>query len=135
MATVHLLQPKPGKTLKESYAGTGYANAKGNTECVEFLRQALKAPPTVQWQEGKKITQGDTAVAAGTPIATFVNGKYPQTGSTGMHAAIYLGQNAVGIQVLDQWRAQGEVRERTIRWNPTSTSPSNDAKAFSVVEW
>jgi hypothetical protein len=135
MPSVHLLQPKPGQTLKDSYSGIAYANTKGNTECVEFLRQALSAPPTMQWKEGKKVTQGDATIAAGAPIATFVNGKYPQSGSTGMHAAIYLGQNAVGIQVLDQWRAQGQVKQRTIRWNPNSTSPSNDAKAFSVVEW
>jgi len=46
-------------------------------------------------------------MAPGTAIATFVGGRYPQAGTTGMHVAIYLGQNAEGIQVLDQWRAQG----------------------------
>jgi hypothetical protein len=89
----------------------------------------------LQWGEGKKVTKGDTTILPGTPIATFVDGKYPQTGSTGKHAAIYLGQDGTGIQVLDQWRAQGEVKQRTIRWDSKSSSPSNDGNAFSVVEW
>jgi len=75
------------------------------------------------------------ALTAGTAIATFINGKYPQVGSTGKHAAIYLGQNAIGIQVLDQWATQGSVQPRIIKWKPTSPSLSNDANAFSVIEW
>ena len=131
----HVLQPLPGKTLQTSYEGAAYTNGKGNTECVEFIQQTLGAPSTAAWLEGKKITQGDLTPRAGTAIATFVNGKYPQAGSTGKHAAIYLGQNGDGILVLDQWRAQGEVKQRTIRWNPSSPGASNDGKAFSIIEW
>ena len=131
----HLLTPQPGKTLEQSYAGLAYTNAQGNAECVEFIKQTLGAPATASWREGNKIKKGDLSPLAGTAIATFVNGKYPQDGSTGKHAAIYLGQDATGIQVLDQWRSQGSVKARTIKWVPTSPGASNDGNAFSTIEW
>ena len=90
-----------------------------------------------RWREGTKIKKGVMGALPGTAIATFVNGKYPQTGSTGKHAAVYMGQNDSGIQVLDQWAAQGMVLPRTIYWIPRHPhpSPSNDPFAFSVIEW
>jgi hypothetical protein len=131
----HVLGPIPPKTLEGSYEGVAYSDAQGNSECVEFIRQTLSAPATRFWNEGDKIKKGDLTPVPGTAIATFVNGKYPQDGSSGMHAAIYLGQNANGVEVLDQWRSQGEVRKRTIKWKPTSGGLSNDGNAFSVIEW
>jgi hypothetical protein len=132
----HILRPDSGKTLEESFAGKGYPNDKGNTECVEFIKQTLTAPPTKLWREGDKVTQGNRSILAGTAIATFVKGEYPQIGSSGKHAAVYLDQDGSGIIVLDQWRTQGSVRKRTIRWNPTDPpNLSNNGKAFSVIEW
>jgi hypothetical protein len=130
-----VLNPKPGKTLEQSYQGIAYTNDQGHAECVEFIKQALGAPSTPHWREGRKVGKGDLAIAAGTAIATFVNGKYPQDGSTGKHAAIYLGQTAEGISVLDQFRSQGAVQPRTIYWVPRSPGASNDGNAFSVIEW
>ena len=118
----------------ETYVGKAYKNNRGNTECVEFIRQTLGVSNTAVWVEGKKVTKGDHSIAKGTAIATFVKGKYPQEGSTGKHAAIYLDQSEIGIKVLDQWRAQGKVLQRTIKFEPTSSSLSNDGKAFSVIE-
>ena len=132
----HILKPDAGKTLEGTYAGSAYKNDAGNTECVEFIKATLDAPPTNLWREGVKIEKGKKSVLAGTAIATFINGKYPQTGSSGKHAAIYLDQDGSGIIVLDQWRAQGSVQKRTIRWNPTDPSSlSNNGNAFSVIEW
>jgi hypothetical protein len=119
----------------DQYRDKPFVNGKGNAECVEFLMQTLGAPATALWKEGRKIKKGDVALPRGTPIATFVDGKYPQHGSSGMHAAIYLGQDLLGIQVLDQWRKQGKVLPRTIKWIPTAPGLSNDGNAFSVVEW
>jgi hypothetical protein len=123
-----------------TYAKKRFPNAKGRTECVEFIQQTLGAPHTTAWHEGRKIvrvTAGETdPVPTGTPIATFVNGRYPQVGGTGgRHAAIYLGQDASGIQVMDQWNSQNEVRRRTIYWHPHSGGLSNNGNAFSVIEW
>ena len=73
-------------------------------------------------------------VARGTAIATFVDGAYPQIGNTGKHAAIYLGQNSEGIQVLDQWKDQGMVKPRTIPWIPRKLGLSNNGNAFSVID-
>lgn len=132
---VHILSPKPGKTLTQSYDGVAYLNEKGNAECVEFIKQTLNAPQTKLWREGKKVTRGDMTIPIGAAIATFVDGKYPQEGTTGKHAAIYLGQNALGIQVLDQFRRQGVVKPRTIKWTPSSHNLSDDGNAFSIIEW
>ena len=118
----------------ESTIGRSYLNAGGHAECVELVRQTLHAPPTALWKEGKKVSSSDTTISKGTAIATFVNGKYPQNRSTGMHAAIYVGQNAIGIQVLDQFRGQPIVKPRTIRWNG-GPSLSRNGSAFSVIEW
>lgn len=121
------------KDLTE-YEGKAFLNSKGNAECVEFVRQTLGLPPTLRWKEGKKITKGDSTILKGTAIATFVNGVYPQEGNSGKHAAIYLGYDEVGLIVLDQWRGQGMVKKRTIRWKPTNPGISNDGNAFSVIE-
>ncbi|HTC74131.1 MAG TPA: BPSL0067 family protein [Edaphobacter sp.] len=118
----------------EGCIGKAYANAKGNTECVELIHQMLHSPPTSMWKEGTKVVQGGAAIAKGTAIATFVNGVYPQVGNHGKHAALYLGQDAVGIQVVDQWKSQGMVKKRTIRWTG-GPNLSNNGSAFSVIEW
>lgn len=125
--------------MPESNVQRGFANARGNTECVEFIKQTLDAPATTAWRQGQRIIRlpphAPDPVARGTAIGTFVNGRYPQTGNSGMHAAIYLGQDAQGIHVLDQWRAQGRVLPRTIPWQPRRPGLSNDGTAFSVIEW
>jgi hypothetical protein len=131
----HVLRPRPGKTLEQSYKGIGYTNKEGHAECVEFIRQTLGAPSTPHWRAGKKIVKGDLTISIGTAIATFVNGKYPQDGSTGKHAAIYLGQTAEGILVLDQFKKQGAVQPRTIYWVSRTPGASNDGNGFSVIEW
>ena len=132
----HILKPDANKSLEDTYVGAAYKNDKGNTECVEFIKQTLDAPPTNLWREGDKVEKGKKNVLTGTAIATFIDKKYPQTGSSGKHAAIYLDQDGSGIIVLDQWRTQGSVQKRTIRWSPTDPSNlSNNGNAFSVIEW
>jgi len=70
----------------------------------------------------------------GTVIATFdAKGNYP-TDAKGRHAAIYLGHNSKGIRVLDQWKAQGRVRERTIFLARPLFPRVDCAAQFYVVE-
>jgi hypothetical protein len=113
-----------------------FVNEKGNTECVEFVRQVTDAPGTPKWVRGR-LVKGLKAgeLARGTAIATFDdNGKYP-TDSLGRHAAIYLSHDNEGITVLDQWNAQGEVLRRVIRFNRTEgTRRSNNGDVFYVIE-
>ena len=125
-----------GQTLEEAYAGKGYTMpGVAGTQCVSFLKAtipALSGKTTLMWIKGDDVTKG-TDLDSGTAIATFVNGKYPQSGAR--HAAVYLSQNEVGIQVLDQWATQGKVLKRTIRWTPLKQGDIvNDANAFSVIK-
>lgn len=120
----------------EVYGKGRFANKKGNTECVEFIRQATGAPETAKWVRGRQVKSFKSGeLAKGTAIATFDgNGKYP-TDTLGKHAAIYLSHDQQGITVLDQWNAQGEVKKRIIRFHrPEGTSRSNDGDTFYVIK-
>lgn len=113
-----------------------YVNDKGNTECVVFVQQVTDAPGTDKWVRGRlvKALTSDEA-ERGTAIATFdSDGKYP-TDTLGKHAAIYLSHDNTGIQVLDQWKSQGEVKQRLIRFNRAAdTKRSNNGDVFYVIE-
>ena len=112
-----------------------FVNANGNTECVEFVRQATSAPQTSFWKPGAHVVDAKPGtIARGTAIATFDdNGKYP-TDVLGKHAAIYLTHDVIGIRVLDQWNSQGRVLPRTIYINKPDVPRVNAAKHYFVVE-
>jgi hypothetical protein len=113
-----------------------WTNAKGNTECVEFVRRATGAPPTALWKPGLHVrATAPGVISPYTAIATFdKDSKYPSD-ELGRHAAVYLSHDSTGIRVLDQWNAQGEVLERTIFFNRMpGTRRSNDGDTFYVVE-
>ena len=111
-----------------------YVNAKGNTECVEFVRQVTGAPKSELWKRGISVKDAKLGeILRGTAIATFDdNGKYPVDGQ-GKHAAIFLSKSPAGIQVLDQWDSQGEVLPRTIKFSHPGKR-SNNGDTFYVVE-
>ena len=112
-----------------------FINAIGNTECVEFVRQATSAPHTTLWKAGTHVIDAKVgSIPRGTAIATFdKNGKYPAD-DLGKHAAIYLSHDAAGIRVLDQWNEQGEVLMRTIHVNRPDIPRNNSAKQYFVLE-
>lgn len=118
----------------EVFGHNKYVNHQGLTECVEFVRQVSSAPVTSLWKPGIQVKAALIGkIPPGTAIATFDDqGKYPMD-TRGKHAAIYLGQSAVGIQVLDQWNAQGEVLPRTIRFNHPGKR-SNNGDTYYVIE-
>jgi hypothetical protein len=73
----------------------------------------------------------------GSVVATFdPNGRYGNHIDGRSHAAIYLGRNAAGIQVLDQWNGHAvqPVHERTIRFRNGHGVKANDGDQFYVVE-
>ena len=102
----------------------------GDGQCVAFVQEASGAPHTSQWKEGEKVR--GASIANGTAIATFIDGVYPSH-PHGNHAAIYVGQNADGLVVWDQWTGQ-PVHQRTIHFRGGVGDPSNDGDAFSVIE-
>jgi hypothetical protein len=107
----------------------------GAGHCVEFVKAAAGAPPTVAWQGGPAV-RGNPHIARGTAIATFEpDGSY--TSETGNHAAIYLYQDERGIWVYDQWQGQ-PVHRRLIRFEGGSGAKrgnkSNDGRRFAVIE-
>jgi hypothetical protein len=113
----------------ESYEG----QKVGNGECVAFVQEAARAPTAALWKKGVAV-RANSNLRKGTAIATFdAHGRYTNL-STGNHAAIYLSQDAQGIWVYDQWRSQGAVRRRLIRFRGGVGSPSNDGDAFSVID-
>src|SRR4051794_16300441 len=105
----------------------------GSGQCVALVQVYTKAPLTSSWKEGVTV-KGDTSIARGTAIATFVGGKYPNQ-AHGNHAALYLSQDAAGIQVMDQWKSKSTIASRTLRFqgknkDGTFVDPSNNGDAF-----
>jgi hypothetical protein len=121
---------------KEVFGKGKYVNDKGNCECVEFVRQATDAPGTPSWTMGTKIADAKPGeILRGTAIATFDPRKRYPVDDKGKHAAIYLQHNVARMVVLDQWKDQGEVKERSIAFNrPKGTRRSNDGDTFYVIE-
>ena len=74
------------------------------------------------WKKGG-LVQGNSDLKPGTAIATFnFGGNYGPPSSPGgasgvSHTGIYLGQDASGVQILDQWNGSGGARTHTIPWN------------------
>ncbi|MBV8914112.1 MAG: BPSL0067 family protein, partial [Acetobacteraceae bacterium] len=77
--------------------------------------------------------QGNTSLQPGTVIATFNKAsRYANALDGSSHAAIYLGQNTTGVQVLDQW-AGSRAAVRTIPWHNPGGAAANTGSAFHVV--
>lgn len=109
----------------------------GTKQCFALIKQFTKAPPSSLWKAGKPV-KGNLHLMTGTAIATFIDGKYPNHGS-GNHAAFYVGQDAAGILVVDQWLTSGTIKKRRLPFlgqdkQGRFINPNNNGDAFSVVE-
>ena len=105
----------------ESYADTKFHGE--SHECVALVKIACGAPQTKLWKQGTLVK--GAAVTKGTAIATFTSSGYEG------HAAIYLGQDGTGIQVVDQWNGH-PASKRTIRWGGKG-GRSNDGNGFHII--
>lgn len=116
----------------------------GSGQCVAFVQAAAQTGHTSGWKKGEQV-QG-AVLTPGTAIATFsADGKYENNTSGKSHAAIYMGQDANGVKVYDQWMymetdADGKktkkarmVDERTIRFSPHKKAV-NDGRNYFVIE-
>jgi len=110
---------------------TGWINAStdpGSDQCVSLVKALAPVGPTSSWTQGDQV-MGNQSIQPGTAIATFnSNGDYTNTyGSS--HAAIYLGQDANGIQVLDQ----SVYVPATIRTIPFSKAGPEGGSQFYTI--
>jgi hypothetical protein len=116
----------------------------GSGQCVAFVQAAAQTGHTSGWTKGERVQGAE--LTPGTAIATFSsNGKYGNDTHGNSHAAIYLGQDADGLNVYDQWMyaetdANGKrvmkpqkVSERTIRFAPNKKAV-NDGRNYFVIE-
>lgn len=112
----------------EQYAET----VVGNGQCVAFVKAASGAPATPAWSQGVQVRGG--GAAKGTAIATFdPDGTYGNHTDGRSHAAVYISQDATGLQVWDQWTGQ-PVHQRTIAFRGGVGKRVNDGDAFYVIE-
>lgn len=107
--------------------------AVGSGQCVALVQAAdPDVGLTRTWTQGAQV-QGNTDLKPGTVIATFgPDGTYTNSLDGSSHAAIYLGQDATGIQVIDQWAGHPSAY-RTIQWSSASGKAANTGSAFYVV--
>ena len=120
---------------KSVFGKRQFANQAGDTECGEFVRRTSSAPHTTMWRKGDKVLDAKPGtIPRGTVIATFDDrDRYPTDGK-GRHAAVYLSHTNHGIELLDQWNAQGLVKKRVIRVQNSDRPRSNAAQTFYIVE-
>lgn len=114
-------------------APTGDAT-KGNDlcgQCVSYVKVVCSTPlpRTSDWKKGAPV-KNNKDILPGTVIATFnASDKYQG------HAAIYVSQDTVGINVYDQWVTPPNpkaVGSRLMRWGASGNS--NNGDNFYVVE-
>jgi hypothetical protein len=106
----------------------------GNGQCVTFIHAAIPTPPSSAWRKGTQVK--GAMITPGTVIATFdSDGRYGNHMNGSSHAAIYLGQDLLGIRVLDQWHGHTTqpVHERLIRFKGGHGLKVDDGDQFYVV--
>jgi hypothetical protein len=105
----------------------------GSGQCVALVQAAApEIGSTRGWSHGA-LVRGNLSLQPGTPIATFdASGRYANARDGSSHAAIYLGQDATGIQVLDQWVGKASA-VRTIPWVSPGATAANSGERFNVV--
>jgi hypothetical protein len=90
-----------GADLNEAKAQIG--KMVGDGECMTLTKRVARLPHASLWHKGEKV-KGNLLLKRGTIIATFdKEGRYTSDTFGQSHAAIYLGQDSTGIQVLDQF--------------------------------
>ena len=98
-------------------------------ECAAGVQQVFSEAGrplglTRTWRPGVQVRGGN--VAAGTAIASFQNGRYWR------HAAIFIRETSLGLEVWDQWVGR-PWNTRTLRFTDNAMDGSNNGNLFYVV--
>ncbi len=106
----------------------------GSGQCVALAHAVQPSlGSTATWTAGAPV-QGNAALQPGAVIATFNDAsRYANATDGSSHAAIYLGQDAHGLHVLDQWSGK-QAAIRTIPWTHAGATAANTGAAFRVVQ-
>lgn len=113
--------------------GKFIGRSTGTGQCVALVHASNPAiGSTGSWVRGEPV-RGNANLQPGTVIATFApSGHYANATDGSSHSAIYLGQTAHGVQVLDQWVGH-PAAVRTIPWSNPGGVAANTGSAFHVV--
>jgi hypothetical protein len=123
-----------GQETTEADLSRFVGRSVGSGQCVALVRAANPDLGSTHGWTGGSPVQGNTAIKPGTAIATFdSSNRYANKMDGSSHAAIYLGQDERGIQVVDQW-AGSTAGVRTIAWGSPGATAANTGAAFKVVE-
>lgn len=133
LPTAAAVSPPPASLAPTADLSAFAGRSVGTGQCVALVQAAVPGlGPTAAWSAGAAV-QGNTSLLPGTPIATFdAASHYANALDGSSHAALYLGQDANGIQVLDQWSGKA-ASVRTIPWSNPGAAPANTASAYRVV--
>jgi hypothetical protein len=127
-----------GHSVSDASAAGAYGKfigrSTGSGQCVALVHATNPAIGlTGGWGRGEPV-RGNASLRPGTIIATFApSGHYANATDGSSHSAIYLGQTAHGVQVLDQW-AGHPAAVRTIPWSNPGAVAANTGSAFHVVD-
>jgi hypothetical protein len=132
-ATTATQAPAAGTACGPGTYGKFIGRSTGSGQCVALVHATNPAIGTTgRWVRGAPV-RGDASLQPGTVIATFSpSGHYANATDGSSHSAIYLGQTAHGVQVLDQW-AGHPAQVRTIPWSNPGAVAANTGSAFHVV--
>jgi hypothetical protein len=128
-------------TNVDALQDTAHVSGGDCVALIKALTPGITGLPTGFWRAGVQVIEART-LTRGTAIATFVNGRYPQNGDTGKHAAYFLAHAGSGIRVMDQWKndpskprvLKRHISRRGKNKDGTDKDPGNNAEAFFVIE-
>ena len=118
--------PMPNPEIQGELVDDGRGRYLG--ECVSLVKRLCPLlPPTVQWKKGR-LAKEEVQLPAGTVIATFNKSEKYQG-----HAAIFISQDATGLDVWDQYNHPPKpVGKRRLRFDDHRTDVNNGNKFFVV---
>jgi hypothetical protein len=115
----------------------------GTGECAVMPQWYAKAPGDAKetWRAGIRVKGNGLLIAKGTAVGTFVNDRWPRT-KHHKHAALYVGQDSLGVWVMDQWGdndVKPTISKRQMRFlgmtadGKAFKDPSNNGDALYVI--